>query len=35
MSTDYLINNLINENMALRRDGTRLKLVMSQIIEDL
>lgn len=35
MSTNYLINNLINENMALRRDGTRLKLVMLQIIEDL
>ena len=35
MSTNYLINNLINENMALRRDGTRLKLVMLQIIQDL
>lgn len=35
MSTNYLINNLINENMALRRDGTRLKLIILQIIEDL
>lgn len=35
MSTNYLINNLVNENMALRRDGTRLKLILLQIIEDL
>lgn len=31
----YMVDNLIKENMALRRDGTILKLVMSQIIEDL
>jgi len=29
------IDSLIDENMALREDGTRLKLVMTQIIEDL
>lgn len=31
----YMVENLIDENMILRRDGTRLKLVMTQIIEDL
>ena len=31
----YMVDNLTNENMTLRRDGTRLKLVMLQIIEDL
>ena len=31
----YMVNNLTDENMALRRDGVKLKLVMSQIIEDL
>lgn len=31
----YMVDNLTNENMMLRRDSTRLKLVMLQIIEDL
>lgn len=31
----YMVNNLTDENMTLRRDGTKLKLVMGQIIEDL
>lgn len=34
-STIYMLNNLTRENMALRRDGTILKLVMRQIVEDL
>jgi len=34
-SLKYMVDNLTNENMSLRRDGTRLKLVMHQIIEDL
>ena len=35
MTLRYVVDNLVDENMALRRDGTRLKLVMIQIIEDL
>ena len=31
----YMVDNLTNENMTLRRDGVKLKLVMGQIIEDL
>lgn len=34
-SLKYMVDNLVKENMALRRDGTRLKLVILQIIEDL
>ena len=31
----YMVDNLIDENMILRGESTRLKLVMHQIIEDL